>query len=86
MPLWRSQKRNVYYVCQRCGRRQPLAKMQWQNGILVCNVTDCIDSMIIGQRDMAVAREVGVDRHELEPDAKLVNPSDRQLTELEVLY
>jgi hypothetical protein len=86
MPLWRSQRQNVYHNCQRCGRRQPLSKMRWQNGILICTVTDCVDKAIVGSRDINVARAVSVYRHELEPDAKLTQPTDRRADQNEVMY
>lgn len=84
--LWRSQRTNVYRECQRCGVRQPLSKMRWQNGILVCSVNNCVDTAIIGSRDINVARAVGINRHELEPDPKLTQPIDRKNDQLEVLY
>lgn len=86
MPLWRGQHVNIYHTCQRCGLRQKLADMRWQNGVLVCSNSDCVDTAIIGSRDINVARQVSIWRHELEPDAKLVNPVDRKVDEMEVLY
>jgi hypothetical protein len=86
MPLWRGYKQYVYHVCSVCGFRQPLSKMIWQNGILRCSVTDCIDKRIIGSRDIDVARTVAVNRHELEPDPKLTQPVDRKDDQNEVLY
>lgn len=76
----------VYQVCQRCGCTQPLSEMRWQNGILVCNTYNCVDTAIIGSRDMAVARAVSQWRHELEPDPKLTIPVERKNDELEILY
>lgn len=86
MPLWRSHRQNVYHVCQRCGVRQPLSNMQWQNGILICNNNRCVDTAIVGSRDLAVARQVEIWRHELEPDAKLIAPVSRKNDQLDVLY
>lgn len=86
MPLWRSWQQNVYFNCQRCGFRQPLSKMIWQNGLLICSVTNCIDTRIVGSRDIDVARAVSVNRHELEPDPKLTQPVDRKSDADEVLY
>jgi len=60
--------------------------MIWQNGILVCNVTQCIDKAIVGSRDINVARAVGVFRHELEADAKLTNPTERRVDQNDILY
>ena len=86
MPLWRSQRQNVYRTCARCGFRQPLSKMTWQNGILVCSVTNCIDKAIVGSRDINVSRAVSMYRHELEPDAKLTQPVDRRADQYDILY
>ena len=86
MPLWRSQKKNVYHVCGRCGFRQPLSKLIWQNGILVCYPTNCVDKAIVGSRDLNVARAASINRHELEPDKKLTEPVDRKDDLNEILY
>ncbi len=86
MPLWRNQHSAIYHICQRCGLRQKLADMRWQNGVLVCYNSNCVDTAIIGSRDINVARQVQVWRHELEPDKKLVNPVDRKVDQMEVLY
>jgi hypothetical protein len=86
MPLWRGQRKYTYHTCARCGFRQPLQKMIWQNGILVCSVSSCIDKAIVGSRDINVARAVSVYRHELEPDVKLTNPTDRRVDQNDILY
>jgi len=89
MPLWRGQRKYVYANCSRCGFRQPLSKMRWQDGKLLCSVTDCIDHgpmPIVGSRDIAVARAVAVWRHELEPDKKLTEPVDRKSDDSDILY
>lgn len=86
MPLWRSQQTNVYETCMRCGRRQPLSEMDWQNGILICRVTDCLDTAIVGSRDLAVSKAVAIDRKELTPDPKLVHPVARKNDQSEVLF
>lgn len=78
MPFWRANHQYVYYYCQRCGRRQPLSMMVWQNGILVCSPTSCIDTAIVGAYELNVARAVSIWRHELEPDHKLTQPTDRK--------
>ena len=76
MPLWRAQQENVYFSCMRCGRRMPLSTMRWQLGLLICEWSDCIDTAIVGSRDMEVARQVRIDRHELQPDPKLYEVGD----------
>jgi len=60
--------------------------MVWQNGLLLCNVTGCIDKAIVGSRDINVARAVAVTRHELEPDAKLTNPTERRIDVNDILF
>lgn len=86
MPLLRNQRSAVYHICARCGTRQQLDKMVWQNGKLFCKPENCVDTAIQGSRDLNVARQVSINRHELEPDPKLVNPVDRRNDQLEVLY
>lgn len=70
----------------RCAVRTPLSLMRWQNGLLLCTPNKCVDTAIVGSRDLNVAREVGVDRHELQPDPKLTNPTERRNDQTEVLY
>ena len=86
MPLWRNQHAHVYFICQRCGFRQPLSHMRWQNGLLVCQDTNCVDKAILGKRDVDVDRALSIDRHELEPDPKLTTPIERKNDQLDVLY
>lgn len=81
-----STMRNVYEVCMRCGATQPLSEMRWQNGILVCNTYRCIDTAIVGSRDLNVARELAINRKELQADEKLTNPVNRKNDQTEVLY
>lgn len=77
---------NVYHTCARCGTRQPLATMQWQDGKLMCREEDCIDTAVVGSLDLDVVRALAIDRHELQPDRKLVEPMDRKNDQTEVLY
>lgn len=88
MPLFRSQRKNVYHFCQRCNDRYPLTQMGWQNGKLLC-FAKCYDrgiNPIIGTRDIKVARALAINRHELEPDPKLTQPSDRKNDGLDVYW
>lgn len=78
MPLWRGQLEHVYHQCYRCGRRMPFSQMRWQLGLLVCSWSDCIDTAVVGSRNLAVARSVQIDRHELQPDPKLYQVKDPQ--------
>lgn len=81
-----TQRKNVYHVCQRCGVTRPLAEMRWQNGLLLCKSSDCVDTAIVGARDINVARAVATLRPELQPDPKLTQPVDRLDDQLEVLF
>lgn len=78
--------KNVYATCQRCGTDEPLAEMRWQDGMLLCHTNRCVDTAIIGSRDIAVAKAVAINRHELEADPKLTTPIERKNDQLEVLY
>jgi hypothetical protein len=79
MPLWRGEREYVYWPCARCERRMPLEEMVWQYGQLFCQWSDCIDTAVVGSRDLAVVREVAVDRKELQPDPKLYTVKDPNL-------
>lgn len=86
MPLYRGIRQNVYHHCGICGTRQKLDDMVWQNGVLRCSANRCVSKAIVGSRDINVAREIAIDRHELEPHDKLVNPVDRKNDMNDVLY
>lgn len=79
-------RKHVYGVCQRCGTSEPLAEMRWQNGILICSTYRCIDTAIIGSRDLAVSKAVSIDRHELQADPKLTTPVERKNDQLDCQY
>ena len=76
MPLWRGELENVYAICARCNRRFPLADLTWQYGLLLCTWTDCLDSAVVGSRELEVVRQVAIDRKELQPDPKLYEVPD----------
>lgn len=86
MPATRSQQKNVYHECARCGVRFPLSQLQWQNGQLFCSPNRCIDTALQGSRDLKVARQLSIDRKEMQPDQKLTNPTVRRDGGLDVLY
>lgn len=44
----------------------------------MCKANNCIDTLVVGARDLAVAKAVSVDRKELQPDPKLTTPSARR--------
>ena len=81
MPL-RGYKTNKYHYCARCGDRQPIADMTWQNGSLICN-RKCLDTGVFpvkGDRDKERARLEAsyVNSRELQPDRKLTESSLQQ--------
>lgn len=70
-----------YHYCARCGSRVPIAHMEWQRGLLVCNRQewDCYDTgtnALIGQREANIARVLEIPSNELIPDPKLIQPMD----------
>ncbi len=74
--IWRGYCDYVYSTCQRCGRKVPLSEMKWQDGKLVCYTYNDVDRNVNGAFEMAIANVTSQNRHELEPEPKLVTPSD----------
>jgi len=75
----RSYLENPYHFCARCGSRVHIQDMQWQRGLLLCKKWDCIDygtNPLIGQREAAIAHALEVPTQELEPDPKLITPTE----------
>ena len=84
-------KTGSYHYCARCGSRVPIADMQWQRGLLVCNNTewDCLDTgtnALIGQREANIARVLEIPSTELMPDPKLTQPTDASDTDDEIIF
>lgn len=82
--MLRGYKQHKYRFCARCGDRQPLAEMTWQNGSLICN-RKCLDTGVFpvkGDRDKEIGRLLGVynsgNNKELQPDNKLTQSSIQQ--------
>jgi hypothetical protein len=78
MPLWRGFCEEVYFTCQRCQVKWPISDGVWDAGLLVCS-RRCADRNINGAFEVAVAQEASRDGQELQPDPKLVNPTDVSL-------
>lgn len=74
--IWRGDCDYTYCTCMRCGRKVPLEECEWQDGLLVCRTYDDVDRNVNGAFEMAVANRAAENRHELEPDPKLVTPTD----------
>jgi len=74
--IWRGYCDYTYATCMRCGRKVPLEEMAWNDGLLVCYTYHDVDRNVNGAFEMAVANITSQDRQELQPDPKLVTPSD----------
>jgi hypothetical protein len=69
-----------YTTCSRCQHKIPIALAEWDAGKLVCSKSSGLycsaDGKIQGSVELRQAREVAIDKHEREPEPKLVNPAD----------
>lgn len=70
-----------YHYCARCGSRCQLKDMEWQRGLLLCKKWDCLDygnhgNFLIGQRESEVAATLEIPTHELQPNEKLITPTE----------
>lgn len=70
-----------YHYCARCGSRVQIGEMVWQRGLLLCKKWDCQDfgnhgNFLIGQRESNIAAVLEVPTHELQPNDKLITPSE----------
>jgi hypothetical protein len=76
--IWRGFCEYTYVTCARCNRKVPVSMCQWDAGLLVCTdeVYGCADRAINGSLELRWMREVALDRQELTPDPKMVNPAD----------
>lgn len=78
MPFLRNYAEVVYTTCMRCQQKYPIQDCSWDAGLLVCNMR-CKDRNINGAFEVNEARECSMDRQELQPDPKLVHPTDVSL-------
>lgn len=81
-----TRRKYVYHTCAVCGTDEPLSEMVWQNGRLRCTSKNCVDTAIIGDRDIKVATAVSIERHELQADRKLTEPIERRSNDQDVQY
>lgn len=69
-----------YYTCMRCEHKAPISLMQWDSGLLVCAKNSGLycsaDGALNGSFELRTAREVAINKHEWEPEPKLINPAD----------
>lgn len=77
-----------YTTCGRCGHKIPIEKAEWDFGRLVCARTSGLycaaDQGVNGSLELRWAREASLNKHEREPEPKLVNPTD-PVSQLEAL-
>lgn len=64
----------TYYTCQRTQHKTPIEDMRWDNGLLVWK--PYADRDINGSFELAMSKQASLDRQELNPDPKLLNPVD----------
>lgn len=65
----RSVHSSTWHNCPRCSKKTDLSRMVRQRGVLVCNRESCLDTSLVGERDLAVAKaiEATVSSTELQP-------------------
>jgi hypothetical protein len=71
-----TQAKSPYHYCGRCGTVQPLAKLKWERGVLVCSTYRCEDTMQIGDREAIIVKKLSNVGQEGQPDRKLTAPSE----------
>ena len=63
-----------WHHCAVCDRKEKIAKMRWQRGLLKC--PKCYnDWPLLGQREVGIANVLGDGKEEFAPVEKLRNPS-----------
>ena len=61
-----------YHYCARCDDKCRISDMQWQRGMLLCEI--CYDDRLIGQREQIIQAVLNDGKPELEPVPKLRDP------------
>jgi hypothetical protein len=72
--IWRGYLDHTYFTCQRTQHKTPISLMRWDNGLLVWK--DYADRDVNGSFEFKISKEASLDRQELTPDVKLINPVD----------
>lgn len=62
-----------WHYCARCGRKKLMTELEWQRGKLICK-QDCIDKLLIGDREAQINQVLSDGQVELAPDPKLQEP------------
>jgi hypothetical protein len=65
-----------WHYCGRCEEKEKIAKMTWQNGSLLC--PECVDQFpqTLGIRERMLTQVLDDGKVELQPAAKLTDPSN----------
>ena len=63
-----------WHYCGICDDPEKIHNMTWQRGVLRC--PNCVDKMLLGQREVAIALVLDDGKEELAPVEKLRNPDD----------
>lgn len=70
----RSFRSSPWYYDALFGLKTHISDMMWQRGFLICSKD--ADSMLVGDREVMIARVLKEPQTELQPDPKLQNPSN----------
>lgn len=70
-------RRNIiagpWAYCARCDKKKLIdSELEWQRGKLMCH--ECIDQMLIGDREEVIDQVLSDGKEELAPDPKLRDP------------
>ena len=69
----------AWHYCPRCDTKTKIGDMQWQRGLLLCPT--CVDKMLLGDREIAIAAVLEDGKEELAPVEKLRLPYEYTETE-----
>ena len=69
----------AWHYCSRCDMKTKINDMQWQRGLLLCQF--CVDKMLLGEREIAIASVLEDGKEELAPVEKLRLPYEYTETE-----
>lgn len=62
-----------WHYCARCDRKKLMTELEWQRGKLLCK-EDCIDKLLVGDREAQINQVLSDGQVELAPDPKLQEP------------
>lgn len=79
MQVRHSSEALAWHYCGRCDEKTKLNDCQWQRGILLCPT--CVDKMLLGDRELAIANVLNDGKEELAPPEKLRRPTEYTETE-----